>query len=74
MQPNPPPSPLTEASPNSLQELFDADPLQLNDDDISRIVQELRAQRERWLQGEAAGKGKRTKAQTVTVSLDDLGV
>lgn len=64
-------SPLAEANPQSLQELFDRDPLQLTDDDIEKIVCELRTQRDRWQQAEKKGKAKR---DLVTVSLDDLGV
>lgn len=65
------PSPLAEASPASLQELFDRDPLQLTDPDIERIVTELRAQRQRW---EAGQKSSKSKMQQVVLSLDDLGV
>lgn len=65
------PSPLAEASPSSLQELFDRDPLQLTDPDIEKIVAELRAQRQRWESGQKASK---SKMQQVVLSLDDLGV
>lgn len=65
-------SPLTEASPTSLDELFSMDPLQLTDENIDRIVLELRAQRERWQQTEKKGRAK--KAETVTLNLDDLGL
>lgn len=66
-------NPLTEASPTSLQDLFDMDPLSLSDSDIEQVVRELRAQRERWAVAEKkiAGRGK---TQVVAVSLDDLGV
>jgi hypothetical protein len=66
------PSPLAEASPTSLDELFSLDPLQLTDENIDRIVLELRAQRDRWQQTEKKGRGK--KAETVTLNLDDLGL
>jgi hypothetical protein len=49
------------------------DPLQLSDGDIDKIVLELRAQRDRWQQTEAKGRGKK-KAETVTLNLDDLGL
>ena len=62
-------SPLLEASPDSLQELFDKDPLQLTSQDIDRIVAELRSQRERFVQAER--KGKR-QAAPKNISLADL--
>lgn len=64
-------SPLSEASPTSLQELFDRDPLSLSDSDIDTIVLELRTQRERWQQAEKKGLKKK---DLVTVNLDDLGL
>jgi predicted DNA-binding transcriptional regulator YafY len=67
-------SPLAEASPESLQELFDKDPLQLTSDDIERIVTELRAQRERWKAAEATGAHKRVKKEVVKLDLADLGL
>lgn len=63
-------SPLEEATPDSLQELFDRDPLQLTDSDIEKIVTELRAQRARWEVREA--KPKKTSAPA-TLDLKDLG-
>lgn len=66
------PSPLTEASPTSLQELFDKDPLSLTDDDVERIVGELRAQRDRW---EKASPKQKSKLEAVTdISVEDLGI
>lgn len=66
------PSPLQEADPASLQELFNRDPLSLTDSDIDRIVTELRAQRARWEQGQRA---KRVPAQNaVALDLSDLGL
>jgi len=62
---------LAEANPNSLQVLFDLDPLQLTDDNIEAIVRELRAQRERWKQAEAKGRAKK---ELVKVDLADLGL
>ena len=38
---------LTEASPDSLSELFSRDPLQYTEQDIDQIIGELRKQRER---------------------------
>lgn len=66
-------SPLAEASPESLQELFDKDPLQLTDEDIDRIVAEERSMREKWKLVEK--KGKAPKAQVVAnISLADIGL
>lgn len=66
------PSPLAEANPASLQELFDLDPLRLTDNDLDRIVLALRAQRAKW---EASEKTKKGKPATVTISsLDELGL
>jgi hypothetical protein len=67
-------SPLAEALPTSLQELFDRDPLSLTDDDIDRIVAELRAQRSRWEAGQRAGKKAPAQAAPTTLSLEDLGL
>lgn len=64
-------SPLAEAEPNSLQELFDKDPLNLTDPDIERIVTELRAQRDRWVKTEAK-TGHKKKAAPANISLADL--
>jgi hypothetical protein len=65
-------SPLAEASPTSLQEIFDKDPLSLTDEDIDRTVAELRAQRERWEKTEAKGRGK--PKELVKIDLADLGL
>jgi protein tyrosine phosphatase len=65
-------SPLAEANPESLQEIFDKDPLSLTDDNIEQVVQELRAQRDKW---ELAEKKTKAKAQVVSnISLEDLGL
>lgn len=66
-------SPLAEANPESLQELFDKDPLKLTDEDIDRIVAEERSMREKWKLVEK--KGKAPKAQVVAnISLADIGL
>lgn len=62
-------SPLTEAQPESLQELFDKDPLSLTDSDVEKIVTELRAARALWVKAEA--KGKKVAAPK-NLSLADL--
>lgn len=70
-------SPLAEASPTSLDELFSRDPLDLTDNDIEKIVNELRAKRALWLDAEAQGAKKAPKAakkavDTTGKSADDL--
>jgi predicted DNA-binding transcriptional regulator YafY len=64
-------NPLSEASPAALQELFDLDPLKLTDDDLTRVVAELRAQRGRW---EKAQPKSRSKAVVQNLDLSDLGL
>ena len=64
-------SPLLEAQAESLQELFDKDPLQLTDSDVEKIVTELRAQRGRWLIAEKKGK---SKSAPKNITLDDLDI
>jgi hypothetical protein len=68
-------SPLAEANPESLQEIFDKDPLKLTDDDIERVVAEERAMREKWKASERAGSTRKPPKQEVpNLSLDDLGL
>jgi len=66
-----PTSPLAQAKPESLAELFERDPLTLTDPDIERIVQELRSARDRWIIQEKKGK---KVAASGTLSLTDLGL
>lgn len=49
------PSPLVEASPQSLDELFSRDPMKYLQKDREQIVAELRRQRQQW----DAGQGPR---------------
>ena len=71
-------TPLKEADPKSLEDLFDKDPLNLTDADITKIVAELRLNRAAWAAEEAvkATKPKRAakapKASASKLSLDDL--
>lgn len=64
-------SPLAEASPTSLQDLFDRDPLSLSSSDIEHIVRALREERERWEKAEKKTKAK-AQAAPVNISLEDL--
>lgn len=71
-------SPLTEAVPESLDALFAKDPLKLTKSDLTDIVKALRAQRERLMTAEAAGKRppstKSKSSAKSTLSLEDLGL
>lgn len=66
-------TPLAEASPESLAELFAKDPLSLTDSDIERIVTSLREARAKW---ESAPKGRAPKAEAKPLPTDlaDLGL
>lgn len=74
---------LSEASPDSLSELFSRDPEHYGDQDIDRVIAEMRTQRTRHELAEAAGKPIRnTKAKSPTSntklttnhSADDMGL
>lgn len=69
-------SPLQEANPSSLDELFSRDPLKLQQQDIRTIVEQLRAKRKEWLTAEAAGKKRAPKSsgEKIAVDLGDLGL
>ena len=68
-----PQSPLSEADPASLNELFARDPLSLSNQEIDQITTALRAQRAKWAQEEAAvgpKKAGKVANQAVTAKLD----
>ena len=68
-----PQSPLSEADPASLNELFARDPLSLSNQEIDQITAALRAQRAKWAQEEATGGAKKAGKvanQAVTAKLD----
>ena len=72
------PSPLSEASPKSLEELFSLDPLDLTRSDLETIVTELRKMREIWARSES-GEGKRPRRsganpRPLPASPEDLGL
>ena len=56
-------SPLTEAEPRSLDELFSADPLSLSDRELDQIITSLRANRDKFAaeDAEASQKGRKRK-------------
>lgn len=73
------PQVLSEAQPDSLQELFSRDPEGYQRQDRDKIVSELRAMRKRFQQTELLGKkpsAKRASAKnlTTTSDLEDLGL
>jgi hypothetical protein len=60
-------SPLAEANPLSLDELFRLDPLKLTDADVDQIIAELRRKRALWAASEAAPKAaKRTSKEELS--------
>ncbi len=71
-------SALSEASPDSLRELFDRDPESYSTQDLARVVAELRAQRERFALAEktaSAPKGKKLQInQKINLSAEELGL
>lgn len=57
-------TPLAEAEAFSLDELFSRDPLDLTDDDLRKIVHELRARRSQWAQEEEAAQKEGRKVRS----------
>jgi len=53
-------SPLASADPSSLEELFSKDPLDLQSQDLDRIIETLRAQRAKFLAMPEKAPAKRT--------------
>ena len=78
------PSPLTEASPDSLNELFASLDEHINNrtlesagakKDIEGVVNALRSERERWLAAEQSGAKKLSKPMKAgETTLGDLGL
>ena len=58
-------SPLSEADPKSLDELFNEDPLDLTKTDLATLVAALRSNRDKWAKEEseaqAQGRARRPK-------------
>jgi hypothetical protein len=69
------PSPLLEASPDSLDELMSRNPEAWSDADLDRLVNALRAQRAKFDLSESEGKRPAVtrKAKPKAVSIEDLG-
>jgi len=66
-----PPSPLAEASPDSISELYARDPLKLTDTDYLRIVENLRKERLR-LESGAPQKKKAPKAKKASAPVSEI--
>lgn len=69
--------PLSEASPKSLDELFNSDPFGLNDRDIDRVVAALREHRARIAAAggdvrKAAKAAPKVQAKPGSIKLGDL--
>lgn len=77
-------SPLAEAVPESLDELFSRDPLSLTQQDLDKIIANLREARARWAAAEASGAKSAPRSAKAAagpkvaakpgMSLDDLGL
>jgi hypothetical protein len=66
---------------NTLQELFNRDPLKLTDQDLSIIVAKFREQRSKWNIAQVEEKAPKTpkvpktpKKSSITLSEDDLSL
>lgn len=79
---NAPTSPLDEAKPESLEDLFNKDPLELTKQDLERTVAYLRRARETFLREDAAKVPRGAKktltpvkqALDKTVTVNDLDI
>lgn len=74
-------SPLSEASPTSLEEIFSTSPLERTDAEWLATVSALRAMRDKWRSDELAGAKRASapkkaplKPAPKEISLDDLGL
>ncbi len=65
---------LAETNPASIDELFNRDPLLLQQQDLAKMVAYFRQKREQWIVEEKEGKVKPTKQKTPkrVATLDDL--
>jgi len=69
---------LTDTNAQSLEELFDKDPLHLTDSDVEAICKAQREQRKRWQAEEDAarreGRKPRPAAANITTDMLDIKV
>jgi hypothetical protein len=67
--------PLTEASGDTIADLFARDPLDLTDAEVDRIIDELRKKRVEWFEEETRAKAEGRRAlPSAGVKLEDLGL
>jgi len=67
-------SPLKEASPESLADLFNKDPRKLSDENVERIVEYFRQGRATWEAEEAKPKAAKKIAAPAGLDLSALGL
>jgi len=68
-------SPMSQVTPESLNEVFNKDPELVTDEEITKIVLALQADRARFILTEKAPKVKAPKAKLDdSVTLEDLGL
>lgn len=69
-------SPLAEANPLSLNDLFEKDPLSLSDVEIEMIVEAYRSQRAAWAreEKEAKSQGRRPKTSMTAKAVEGLNL
>ena len=76
-------SPLKQADPKSLDELFNADPLDITNTDLEALVAEYRLNRHKWAKEEAESKTQgrasrpkeyKAKIPKGSIKLADLGL
>ncbi len=66
-------SPLVQAEPESIDELFSRDPLELTKEDLGKIVSILRAQRASWkLDQQPAKAGGKPKPPAGNITIESL--
>lgn len=66
------PTPLSQASPESLNEIFNKDPELVSDEDIAKVVAVLRADREKFIQNEKKPKAAPKAKADDKLTLEDL--
>ncbi len=77
-----PETPLSEADPKSIDDLYSDDPLNLTNTDLDAMVDDMIKNRHLWLKAEAEGKATGTRAKKVykeapkkgQLSLDNLNI
>lgn len=69
-----PPTPLAEVDPDSITRLFEADPLDLTDEEIENLINELRRRRVVFLAKEAADKPARARVKPEVLTAPEAAV